>query len=226
METPQTRPDAEQADHNAVTNPFAEPKKHGFRIRRLAKIPGLLVFALLAAWLNWDQLEKVPGVSLAAEHIYDQIANWMMPLPRATGDRFAVAIVRLENDRQGVHQNLITTALADVKDIEPLVLDRTIAVRGSTPQSQIRAAQEQAQELLMESHTDVLIWGQVLHVDRQATLKLHWIAAPEAGTKAHDSAAESHDLDMPEPSWHDLSDVLGMIVTTERARRAKQQGPH
>ena len=231
METPQKKPDGEEA-HPSVpagrlraeieVDPFAQFKAAIFRRLMSLGIPGIVLLVLLIGWLKWDELERIPGVADAADYISERIEDVVVPLPLAMGDRFAVAIARLDSDKGNARQHLLSAALGDRKEIETLVLDRTIAAGGSSkPQEEIRTGDARARKLLRQIHADVMIWGQVLRVGSQSTLKLHWTSAKADSPKKSSglySPEQDHDLDLPEPFWKNLGDVLGMIVAAERAR--------
>jgi tetratricopeptide (TPR) repeat protein len=225
METPQET-DAEQARPQIDGDALEQLKKQIFRRIRWASIPGLIALLLLVGW-KMPGLAQIPGVALAADYLYGQV-HLLWPLPRAKGDKFAVAIARLDNDEDDSKQELITDALVGRKDIEALVLDRSITLKGSSrPQEAIRAAQERARELLRKTNAAVMIWGQVRRVGRQRTLTLHWTthtADEPQKTTGRYTPEETHDLELPEPFWKDMSSVLGMIVLTEQARLSSPNG--
>jgi exonuclease VII small subunit len=204
-------------------DPLERLKKRVFkRINRLG-IPGLIVFLIFLAWLKWDEVKKIPGVGWVAESISE-----LVPLPQATGNRFAIAIVRLENDKDGAHQRLIREALSEHREIELLDLPRMISVEGSMkPQDAIRAGHERARALLKQSHADVMIWGSALDSDIKAPLVLHWTMSTEVAPRKSQGKYrpdDAHDLDLPELFWADMNDVLGMLVTAEEAKVSTQEG--
>jgi hypothetical protein len=95
-----------------------------------------VLVAVIALWAGWDKVKELPGVapllSKAAE---------LRGLPRAQGDRFAIVIAKLGNDKDGVHRRLVDDALRGHLDreVEVILPDRTISIEGAEkPQTRSR----------------------------------------------------------------------------------------
>lgn len=102
METPEMKPAPEEGA-TVRTQHSQPPGIAQDRVERLEKeivtlrravIAVLIVLALLL--LGGTSWSGLPGVAAAAGYLH----GLLLPLPRAKGDKFTVAIARLENDNR------------------------------------------------------------------------------------------------------------------------------
>ena len=94
-------------------------------------------------------------------------------------------------------------------------------------QEGIRLGHERARQLLKQSHADVMIWGTVLDANKvDSPLSLHWAKANDVGAKTTSESyrPKESNYDLPELFWNDLSDVLGLLATSQAAPVYEQQG--
>src|SRR5262249_51326860 len=120
-----------------------------------------VLLVVLALWINWDSIEKLPGVSWVLTKVAE-----LRSVPRAQGDKFSILVARLENDKDGVHRRLIRDALQgrfNKDEVEVLLADRSITIGVSDkPQEAVKAGHERARALLQQANADVMIWGEAL----------------------------------------------------------------
>lgn len=201
-------------------NPLETASKHFFRWvnTRLGWKVGAAVVAGFALWIGWDKVKVLPGVAPLLTHIAE-----LRSIPHAQGDKFSILIAKLGNDKDGQHRGLIDDALRgrfDKDEIEVLLPDRTVTV-GDTekPQEAVKAGHERALALLQQANANVMIWGAVLDTKTDAPMRLHWTVNSQAEVKKSSDKyrpAETN-YDLPELFWTDLSDVLGLLATSQGA---------
>ena len=85
----------------------------------------LLVLIIPWIWSNWSTVQNLPVVS--------SIFTWFSqaPLPKADPQRFAVALVHLEYDKEQQYERLIREVLKDFEGVQLLQFDRTISLGGT-----------------------------------------------------------------------------------------------
>ena len=192
---------------------------------RLGWPGGIVIVALVAVWVGWGTISTLPGIEWALTR-----GRELLPLPKAHGDRFSIALPRLENDPGGIHRRLISDALRSQfsnDEIEVLLVDRTITIEGSErPQEAVKKGHDQALELLRQTQANVMIWGESLDVKPDAPLRLHWTlnstASPGKTSEKYRLSAVNYDL--PDLFRHDLDDVLSLLANTESAAFNSQRG--
>jgi hypothetical protein len=174
------------------------------------------LFAVGAIWWNWEKIRKLPGI----EGLLNRGARRpppVLPLPRSSPGRFAVAVAHLENDQNAEQERLLVEALAEIGTIQVLRFDRVIAPQRDDLEEAIKAGHEQGRALIAESGADVLIWGAVLRSGQKTIPKLHWTTA--RGLPLENRARRyqlTEELDFPEIFHTDLTDILDVLVLTTR----------
>jgi tetratricopeptide (TPR) repeat protein len=189
---------------------------------------GLATAAVLAAaffmWVKWDKVKKLPGVAAVLSRLAE-----LRSVPQASGEKFSIAIAKLENDKDGVHRRLIVVALQGRfdKEVEIHLPERSINI-GDTgkPQEAVKAGHERALELLKAANANVMIWGQVLDAQTGSPMTLHWTVNNEyqSGKSSEKYTPADKSYDLPEMFWADLGDVLALLTTSQSAAFSDKSG--
>ncbi|MEO8250793.1 MAG: hypothetical protein ABI589_15650 [Burkholderiales bacterium] len=210
-------------------NPLDILRKWFYRVvnTRLGWRLGAAILLLVALWVGWTWIAALPG----ADWVLAQI-NELRSVPQSRGDRFAIVIPRLDNDKDGAHRRLISDALRGQfgkDEVEVLLVDRSISIDGNEkPQEAIKSGHERARGLLRQSKANVMIWGQVLDAKTDAPMRLHWtLDANTASAKASEKYRPSDaTYDLPTLFWTDLADVLSLLASSQGASFSDKQGSY
>ena len=110
---------------------------HRFGWQFAALVAGVF-FLIFFVWYHWSTIAALPGMDLVIATIRET-----KRMPQARGDRFAIVLPRLENDKDGAHRALLQDALVHrfgKTEIEVLLVEHTIAADGSDkPQAAVSA---------------------------------------------------------------------------------------
>ncbi|MGF6489144.1 tetratricopeptide repeat protein [Pseudomonas frederiksbergensis] len=212
-----------QAGENPLT--IAIKKLYRFLNTRLGWPLAALLVAGVLAWQNWDKVTQAPGVREALTSLRE-----LLPLPQANPERFSIAIARLENDKDDSHRRLIRDSLLDQfskNEIEVLLFDRRISIGSSEkPQAAVREGHERAKSLLDRSNAQVVIWGEALHTNADAPMRLHWTT--NSGVKLEKTSEKyqpvSGSYDLPQLFRSDLNGVLALLASSQAASFSEQDG--
>ena len=153
------------------------------------------------------------------------VAAWLAirggrAIPKATGERYAVCLAKLENDPEGVNRRLIRDALVQefaAGDVQVLSVDRAITVgEGDFPQEDVLEGHGRARGLLVDANADVMIWGEALNAAVGGLLRLHVtlndkIVKPASMKIRPDETT----YDLPEEFWDVLRDFLALLIYTQ-----------
>ncbi len=186
-------------------------------------IIGLIIISLVS-WFwkelkDWDKVSKLPGVSTIVSLISQE------SLPQADPKSFAVALARLENDKDRQHERLIVEALKELKGIQILRFDRTIKLEGSQPEQSVKAGHEKGRAYLKKTRAHVLIWGTILSRDGKSLPKLYWTTYRDLQRERQWGRYQlTDDLNLPDVFWGDLVDILRLLVVTYDAEFHTQEG--
>ena len=190
------------------------------RLRRLGLV-GLVVLACIGIWWQWDHITKLPGVEPLVERITERT------LPKAIPGKFNIAVARLEGDDKGETKRLILEALAEFPSVATLSFDRLVGSEQSDMAQAELEGHERARTLLNKSGADVLIWGVVLRQGGKSVPKLYWTPAQDAAQAPSPRRYQvTESLSLPSLFWQDLTNVLGLLVATNDAEFAAQEGKY
>jgi tetratricopeptide (TPR) repeat protein len=170
---------------------------------------GFIVVLLFVGWWEWDHIEKLPFVQYALSLAVRK------PVPRASADKFAIAVAHLEDDTDRRDEKLLLAELEKFDGVDILQIDRTIQLpSGETEQESLVRGYAEARSLLQRSNAQVLLWGSVLHHDQRSALQLRWTIAPSETRRRGQTGRylPDEDLTLPLVFWDDLTNILGLLV--------------
>ena len=182
---------------------------------------GLVVLGCGGIWWQWDHISKLPGV----EPLVAQLTQKPLPVP-APG-KFNIALAHLKGDDRHEKEQLIYESLNEFHSVAALRFDRLIASEQGSSEEDERQGHERARALLKTSGADVMIWGVVLKDGGKSLPKLYWTPSGDMGHALSSGRYQmTENLRLPSIFWHDLTNVLGLLVATSAAESYTQQGQY
>lgn len=106
-----------------------------------------------------ERLLKLPGISTAYEELVDYAEDFVLPV--ASGNAFAIAVTRIEDDDGTVVKSL--GVALKIAGVERLQINRRLRfVDADNLDAAEEAAQAKARRWLEKTRSDLLIWGQTI----------------------------------------------------------------
>lgn len=123
-------------------------------------------FVLGLAVLGGGMLVFRPPPKLSvAVRAHDLAAAWLedafrWPLPRASGERFAIAVGHIEGDEDGSVEQALAESVRGIEGVELLRFDRMLRVaRAASALTAETRAHARARRWLEKAQADLLVWG-------------------------------------------------------------------
>jgi hypothetical protein len=190
------------------------------RLRKHVGTPAAIVVGLAigigALWWFWDDLAKKPGV--------EQVVAWIerASIDPAKPGHITIALAHLVDDKDREHEKFLRDALAHEFDgADTKLIDRMIALPDTarTDQESEAHAREEANRLRERAGADVLLWGNVITLDRRSAMRLYWTTGNELTAPKSSGlySASAETIALPPLFWDDLKQVLGVLVQSRIA---------
>lgn len=183
----------------------------------------MLLGAVGAAWATSSWIKRRAPSYLAELHPADAISDLIeqrRELPKAGGNRFAVAVLHLhDDDHARNHETMVLNALAEIDGLEVLSVPRTVRLRRATD---ARLAHDEARGYGRQIGAQVAIWGSVVEYEGQSVPQLYLTSS--------DRAAEPRlyqptpELRLPADFRESLVEALQLVILTEHSVFSKQRG--
>jgi tetratricopeptide (TPR) repeat protein len=151
------------------------------------------------------------------------LTHGQKPLPKADPKRFAIAVANLGNDPGHHFEDQLVDALRnfeqehDMQAVQILRFDREISYDGTEESESV--GNLQAQNYLTKTGAQVIIWGTILGNQQSSAYRLCWTTLKnKKAWRPNAPAYQIENFRLPSVFWHDLVDVLHLMVVTQSAQ--------
>jgi len=202
-------------------------REHLGRVAAIAAVCGLVV---IVVWWKWPELRERPGIEPLVEWFEE-----LTPIATCSGQNFCVAVADLQNDSNDKFGGAIVDAVENLQDIaspqagqgvstgiEVIHIPRTISTAGNKTRTAEANALIEARRYLEKSHADLVIWGVVISMGEKSAPRIFWTTS-EANQRSSD-ILNAEGFQLPEQFWHQLADMLQLVIATQYTQVAAQEG--